>query len=188
MATANSNVTVSVIGESVQIRGSVRGSEDLHVRGHLEGSLDLDRTLVVAESGTVKAEVRVHSAVIAGVVEGNVHASESVELTREGRMVGDIEAPRVIIADGASFRGKADTGAKSRLAERRAVTPPPEAQPAPVPGFGPAPAEPAKQTKADETSEKAPEARSTRRAVSLNAPKAKGLPKKSKARVVVKRR
>jgi hypothetical protein len=58
----------------------------------------------------VKAEVQVKNCVIAGVIVGNVTATESVEITKEGRMVGDIAAPRVIIVDGASFRGRIDMG------------------------------------------------------------------------------
>ena len=58
----------------------------------------------------VKANVTVKNAIVSGVVVGNIEATESVELTHEGRMVGDIRAPRVIIVDGASFRGRVDMG------------------------------------------------------------------------------
>src|SRR5512147_757542 len=100
----------TIIGESILISGSLNGDEDLTVRGRVEGTLTLTRTLVVEPTGVVKAEVQVKNCIIAGVVVGNVTASESVEITREGRMVGDIAAPRVIIVDGASFRGRIDMG------------------------------------------------------------------------------
>jgi hypothetical protein len=58
----------------------------------------------------VKAEVQVRNCIIAGAVIGNVTATESVEITKEGRMIGDIAAPRVIIVDGASFKGRVDMG------------------------------------------------------------------------------
>jgi len=61
--------------------------------GRVDGRIDLQRTLVVAPSGIVKAEVKVKNAIVSGVVVGNIHASESIEITREGRMVGDIYAP-----------------------------------------------------------------------------------------------
>src|SRR6185295_8669524 len=80
------------------------------VQGRVEGELTLTRTLIVEPSGVVKANVAVKNAIISGVVVGNINATESVELTREGRMVGDIRAPRVIIVDGASFRGRVDMG------------------------------------------------------------------------------
>ncbi len=100
----------TIIGESILINGSLNGDEDLTVRGRVEGTLTLTKTLVVEPTGIVKAEVQVKNCVIAGVVVGNVTASESVEITKEGRMVGDIGAPRVIIVDGASFRGRIDMG------------------------------------------------------------------------------
>jgi cytoskeletal protein CcmA (bactofilin family) len=100
----------TIIGESILISGSLNGDEDLTVRGRVEGTLTLTKTLSVEPTGIVKAEVQVKNCVIAGVVVGNVTATESVEITKEGRMVGDIAAPRVIIVDGASFRGRIDMG------------------------------------------------------------------------------
>ncbi len=100
----------TIIGESILISGSLNGDEDLTVRGRVEGTLTLTKTLVVEPTGVVKAEVQVRNCVIAGVIVGNVTATESVEITKEGRMVGDIAAPRVIIVDGASFRGRIDMG------------------------------------------------------------------------------
>ena len=100
----------TVIGESILISGKLTGDEDLTVRGRVEGELTLTKTLIVEVSGIVKANVAVKNAIVSGVVVGNINATESVELTREGRMVGDIRAPRVIIVDGASFRGRVDMG------------------------------------------------------------------------------
>lgn len=107
MAGASEN---TVIGPSILISGKLTGDEDLTVRGRVEGELTLSRTLIVEPSGIVKANVAVKNAIVSGVVVGNINATESVELTREGRMVGDIRAPRVIIVDGASFRGRIDMG------------------------------------------------------------------------------
>ncbi len=100
----------TIIGESILINGNLNGDEDLTVRGRVEGTLTLTKTLVVEPTGVVKAEVQIKNCVIAGVIVGNVTATESVEITKEGRMVGDIAAPRVIIVDGASFRGRIDMG------------------------------------------------------------------------------
>jgi cytoskeletal protein CcmA (bactofilin family) len=133
----------TIIGESILISGSLNGDEDLTVRGRVEGTLTLTKTLVVEPTGVVKAEVQVKNCVIAGVIVGNVTATESVEITKEGRMVGDIAAPRVIIVDGASFRGRIDMGEVDIEGERepraRAISAPsrpalrPVAKPAPRP-------------------------------------------------------
>lgn len=110
----------TIIGPSILISGKLSGDEDLTVRGRVEGELSLTRTLIVEPSGIVKANVQVKNAVISGVVVGNITATESVELTRDGRMVGDINSPRVIIVDGASFRGRVDMGnAEPRAASER---------------------------------------------------------------------
>jgi cytoskeletal protein CcmA (bactofilin family) len=100
----------TVIGPSILISGKLTGDEDLTVRGRVEGELSLTKTLMVEPSGVVKANVAVRNAIISGVVVGNINATESVELTKECRMVGDIHAPRVIIVEGASFRGRIDMG------------------------------------------------------------------------------
>jgi cytoskeletal protein CcmA (bactofilin family) len=124
----------TIIGESILISGSLNGDEDLTVRGRVEGTLTLTKTLLVEPTGIVKAEVQVKNCVIAGAVVGNVTATESVEITNQGRMVGDITAPRVIIVDGASFRGRIDMGEVDVEGER-------EVRPARV--AAPAPARPA---------------------------------------------
>ena len=127
----------TIIGESILISGSLAGDEDLTVRGRVEGTLTLTRTLVVEPTGMVKAEVQVKNCIIAGIVVGNVTATESVEITKEGRMVGDIAAPRVIIVDGASFRGRIDMGEVDVGGERRVQAAPARAAPA-RPSFRPA--------------------------------------------------
>jgi hypothetical protein len=109
----------------------------------VEGELTLSRTLIVEPTGVVKANVAVKNAIVSGVVVGNINATESVELTREGRMVGDIHAPRVIIVDGASFRGRVDMGEvePGRMPSDRSALPRPAAttvRPAVRPGAAPA--------------------------------------------------
>lgn len=104
------NAGTTVVGPSILINGSLQGDEDLTVLGRVEGSISLTKTLHVEESGIVKADIAVRNAVVSGVVVGNITASDSVEITEAGRMVGDIKAPRVIIVDGARFRGTVDMG------------------------------------------------------------------------------
>lgn len=199
---------VTIIGESVQVRGNLSGDEDLHVLGRVDGRIELQRTLVVAQSGIVKAEVSVKNAVISGVVVGNIHATESVELTKEGRMVGDIYAPRIIIVDGASFRGNVDMGDIENMPARKPGSerprPAPASRPVASPArTAPAPARPVVTSKPAETRapERAPEPRreevrpaprpmsSPPAAAPSEPPAAKGLPQKQqKARVIVKRK
>ncbi|MFL5357155.1 polymer-forming cytoskeletal protein [Archangium sp.] len=149
MATAKElvpgTVNNTVVGQSILISGKLTGDEDLTVQGRVEGELTLSRTLIVEPTGVVKANVAVKNAIVSGVVVGNINATESVELTREGRMVGDIHAPRVIIVDGASFRGRVDMGEvePGRIpSDRTALPRPATVRPAVRPGAN-VPARPA---------------------------------------------
>jgi cytoskeletal protein CcmA (bactofilin family) len=102
--------TNTIIGESILVRGNLQGDEDLTVQGRVEGSINLSKTLIIESSGVVKADASINNAVISGVMMGNLSASDSVEISETGRMLGDISAPRVIIVEGALFKGKVDMG------------------------------------------------------------------------------
>jgi len=127
--------TRTVIGEKTTINGNLEGDEDLLVQGRIEGSISLKHTLTIEPAGVVQAEVQVLNAVISGVMVGNISAEESVHITAQGRMVGDINAPRVIIVDGASFRGNVDMGNLDMPRPKEGESRP--ARPAPA-GFRPA--------------------------------------------------
>ena len=101
---------VTVIGSHTVISGNLEGDEDLTIEGRVEGTISLSRTLTIEVNGVVHANINVRNAVISGVLVGNVEAEDSVHITEEGRVMGDISAPRVILVDGASFRGSIDMG------------------------------------------------------------------------------
>jgi cytoskeletal protein CcmA (bactofilin family) len=101
---------MTVIGERTKVSGNLEGDEDLQVKGRVEGSIKLSKTLHVEAGGILVADVDVKDCMISGIVVGDVTASDSVHITNGGRMVGDIRAPRVIIVAGAAFRGRVDMG------------------------------------------------------------------------------
>lgn len=133
------SVEGTVIGPASFVGGRIQGDEDLTVQGRVEGELQLSRALYVEVSGVVKANASVKSAVIAGVFVGNVTATDSVELTAEGRLVGDVRAPRLIVAEGAALRGRVEMGASPPSAEGARA-----ARGAPAPGAQPRLAVPAR--------------------------------------------
>jgi cytoskeletal protein CcmA (bactofilin family) len=98
--------TTTAIGPSIVIRGKLKSDEDLIVKGRIEAEITSSKALFIENSGIVKANVRVKSARISGVLVGNITAEERVEIAADGRMVGDIVAPKIIINDGAAFRGR----------------------------------------------------------------------------------
>lgn len=95
----------TIVGPDIAIRGRIDGEEDLRVEGRVEGSISLTETLYVEPGGVVLATVDARDVVVSGIVIGDVTALNSITLNRAAKLVGNIAAPRVIIADGASFRG-----------------------------------------------------------------------------------
>ena len=97
------------IGKSVVIKGELNGSEDLTIEGHVEGKIELkDHVLTIGPNGKIKAAVFAKAVIVLGEVNGNVTASEKVDIRDGGAVDGDIVSPRVAIAEGAHFRGTVD--------------------------------------------------------------------------------
>jgi cytoskeletal protein CcmA (bactofilin family) len=95
--------TVSAsIGKSVQVRGEVKGSEDLIVEGFVEG------TITIGPQAKVQADVSARDVVILGELNGNINASGRVELRSGATLLGDIQASRLSIEENAVFSGKVD--------------------------------------------------------------------------------
>ncbi len=100
---------VGHIGKSVVIRGELSGSEDLYLDGDIQGTIDLrDHKLVIGPNGKIKATVSARELVVHGKVEGNISGSERVELRKSCSVVGDINTQRIVIEDGAFFKGAID--------------------------------------------------------------------------------
>lgn len=98
----------TIIGGSIVIDGEITGEEDLIIRGTVKGRIVLRENLFVEESGVVEADIETQNVTVSGQVTGNIMASERVEITAGGKMVGDLKAPRILIADGAAFKGNVD--------------------------------------------------------------------------------
>ena len=99
----------AIIGKSVQIRGEVKGSEDLVVDGHVEGTITLlDSRLTIGPNAHVSANVSARDVILLGQLSGNVSATGKVELRDGCDLVGDISAARLSIEEKALFRGKVE--------------------------------------------------------------------------------
>ncbi len=100
----------TILGNSIVVDGEITGDEALVVRGSVKGQVKLGERFVVEEGAIVEAVVEATTVVVSGTVSGDVSATERVELQPECNVVGDLRAPRVLIADGATFRGRVDMG------------------------------------------------------------------------------
>src|SRR5215472_17431919 len=102
------------IGKSVVIKGQLWGSEDLYVDGQVEGSISLkNNRLTVGPHGQVKASVEAKGIVVQGKLEGNVLASDRVDLLKSAIVTGDISTQRISIEEGAFLKGKIDIPGKA---------------------------------------------------------------------------
>jgi cytoskeletal protein CcmA (bactofilin family) len=102
-------VDVATIGKSVVVRGELSGSEDLYVDGEVEGSISLrGQSLTIGPNGRVRANLEARNVIVHGRVDGNVNASDRVDLRKSASLTGDISTARVAIEDGAYFKGTID--------------------------------------------------------------------------------
>ena len=127
--------TTTAIGPTIVIKGKLRSDEDLIVRGRIDAEISSSKALLIENSGIIKANIKVKSARISGVVVGNVTAEERVEIAPDGRMVGDLTAPKIILNDGAAFRGRIDMQTFDEAPDAKAK-PEPSASPKHAPTGG----------------------------------------------------
>ena len=106
--------STGVIGKGIEISGTLSGAGDLVIEGRVEGEISLKNTLTIEESGEVSADVEVESIVVNGKMDGNIDATDKVQvsISSTARVVGDIKAPRVVIEDGARFKGSIEMDVK----------------------------------------------------------------------------
>jgi len=99
----------ATIGKGLFIKGDITGSESLFIDGKIEGSISLPGNRVtVGRNGMVAATINAREIVVLGKVQGNVSASDRVDIRAEGALTGDVAAARISIEDGAFFKGGID--------------------------------------------------------------------------------
>jgi len=131
----------ATIGKAVKIVGQIYSKEDLFVDGDLEGTLEaLDHKVTIGPNGTVHAAVKAREVDARGTIHGNVEAAERIEIRKDAKLTGDIKTARIIIEDGAYFKGSIDI-----------------VKPAPKPAPAQAPAQPAAQAHAPVPAAAAPD-------------------------------
>ena len=95
-----------IIGQSVVIKGELSCGEDLYIDGQVEGTIDpKGNRLTIGPNGRVKANVTARVVVVQGKLEGNIQASDRVDLKQSAVVMGDIATQRISIDEGAYFKG-----------------------------------------------------------------------------------
>jgi cytoskeletal protein CcmA (bactofilin family) len=92
------------------IKGQIYSREDLTIDGEVEGTVELqEHRLTVGTSGKVQADgIKAREIVVLGTIQGNVEATDKIEIKKDARLVGDIKTARIVIEDGAYFKGSID--------------------------------------------------------------------------------
>lgn len=113
----------TVIGATIRFKGDLTADEDLVIRGRIEGTILVSRSLTLSSDGEMTGDIRARHIVIEGHVKGDLHALESVVVRATGNVTGNIHAPRVAILDGAAFNGRVDMERARATAESIAANP-----------------------------------------------------------------
>jgi cytoskeletal protein CcmA (bactofilin family) len=100
--------SVTVVGETIRIQGTLTSGEEILVNGELSGQLELNHRLTIGAKGKVEAGVKAKEVIIAGSIKGNVDAAERITLRAGANLVGDVKTAGIVIEDGAYFKGGID--------------------------------------------------------------------------------
>lgn len=104
--------TSGIIGRGTVVKGTLSGAGDVVVQGQIEGTVSLENELTVEPEGRVFAGVESQNLSIHGQMSGDMRAKDRVVIASTARVVGDIQAPRVVIEDGARFKGSIEMDVK----------------------------------------------------------------------------
>jgi cytoskeletal protein CcmA (bactofilin family) len=101
---------VTVIGQGIFLRGSIKGDGDVEIRGRIEGDVEVAGEVTIGEGALVKADVTARRITVRGAVAGNLTGEDGVRLEEGARVVGDLRGAGIGIAEGALLKGNVQTG------------------------------------------------------------------------------
>ena len=113
----SANNIKSVIGPSLVFKGEFSADEDLIIEGQIEGSIAHHKKhLTIGKQGRVKADIHAASVIVLGNLVGDIHSDGTVSLAKGCDVEGNIHCARVILEDGARFKGEIDMGERAKIA------------------------------------------------------------------------
>ena len=100
----------AVLGKSVIVKGQIFSREDLTIDGEVEGTVELqEHRLTIGPNGKVRASVKARELVVVlGMIHGDVETTDKIDIRKDAKLVGDIKTARIVIEDGAYFKGNID--------------------------------------------------------------------------------
>ncbi len=100
----------TILGADAKFKGDLSFDSAAKIVGSFEGVIKAKGKIFIADGSTCKATVTAKEVAVEGHVQGDVHASERVEILPSGRITGDVIAARMSMADGASIDGHVQIG------------------------------------------------------------------------------
>jgi cytoskeletal protein CcmA (bactofilin family) len=107
---------VTVVGQTVVLRGSISGEGDIEIHGRVEGDIEVDGEVTLSDGAMVRGDISGRQIVVRGAVAGNLTGENGVRLENGARVVGDVHAATIGIQEGALLRGNIETGQVGRKA------------------------------------------------------------------------
>lgn len=101
----NTSIINTIIGDNSRIEGVLYASESTRIDGLLQGKILSESSVIVGEHGTVKGDINAVEILVAGTVYGNLTATQRIEITETGCILGDLITKTLVIDEGASFKG-----------------------------------------------------------------------------------
>ena len=99
----------AVLGKSVAVKGQILSREDLTIDGEVEGTVEMqEHRLTIGPNGKVRASVKAREVIVLGTLHGNVETGDRIDIRKEAKLVGDLKTARIVIEDGAYFKGNVD--------------------------------------------------------------------------------
>ena len=100
------------IGPNVTVEGTLSGGEPIRIEGTVRGQIKVTGDLLLGTKGRIEASVHGRNVIVEGTVNGDISADDRVELVASATVDGNIKAPKIIVAEGAKFRGSVDMGSR----------------------------------------------------------------------------
>ena len=101
------------IGANITVEGTFSGTEPITIEGSVRGKINLQSDLRVGTKARIDATVHARNVVVEGRVNGDISADDRVELVATANVEGNIKAPKIVVAEGAKFRGNVDMGSRA---------------------------------------------------------------------------
>jgi len=123
----------AALGKNVTVKGQIFAREDLTIDGEVEGTIEChEHRLTIGPNARVQAGLKAREIIIHGSIHGNVDATDKIDIRKEAKLVGDIKTSRIVIEDGAYFKGSIDISKPNAAAKpaQPAATPVQQTQPA----------------------------------------------------------